>query len=336
MLLELAAFLTGFDHWPTPQEFIDSGQAQLYQRTQQTGGGQRWAPEFGLTYVPEPRDPEEEGLRAELGDFLAGFDHWPGFTEFRTARRTALHAKVAEHGGAQRWAAEFGLLTLSQLREAQVEQRRDQAFTRPRRGPRRPRPWTAELVRSELTAFLADTDHFPTENEFIAAGDSGLYRAVLRFGGSERWATEFNLPRVSDIGRQRVRDLQVTQATTAETRRRERERMIRELEAFSAGRTHFPARTEWSKAGREDLMEFVRRNGGVHVWSERVGLPLRPAQDRRPYGLERALADGRTVIERFGRIPNSSVLQKAGHGKLWTFIRREHNGDRAAFAELCR
>ena len=335
VLLELAAFLSGRDHWPTRQEFIDAGQAQLYQQAQRTGGGERWAPEFGLAYAAEPHNPAEEALRAELAEFLEGFDHWPSFAEFRAASRTTLHRKVVEHGGTKRWAAEFRLPTLRQLRADQVQQRRDEALTQSRRGHRNPRRWTADLVRAELAAFLAGADHFPSETEFIEAGDSGLYRAVLRFGGSERWAAEFNLPRVSDIGRQRARDLRAIQAAAAEERRSERERQIRELEEFCAGRECFPAHSDWIAAGRQDLQNFVHRNGGVREWSARLGLPLRPAHDRRPYDIDRALADGRIVIEQFGRIPNSSELQRAGHGKLWTFIRREFNGDRGAFAALC-
>lgn len=336
MLLELAAFLSGRDRWPTRQEFIDAGQAPLYQQAQRTGGAERWAPEFGLTCSAKLRDPAEEALRAQLAEFLDGLDHWPSFAEFRAAKRTTLHRKVLEHGGTQQWAAEFGLPTLRQLRADQVQHRRDQALTQNRSGHREPRRWTAELVRAELAAFLAGADHFPSESEFIEAGESGLYRAIRRFGGSERWAAEFKLPRVSDIGRQRARDLRAVQAEAAQARRSARERQIRELEEFCAGREYFPAHNDWIAAGRQDLQNFVHRNGGVREWSARLGLPLRPAQDRRVYDLDRALADGRKMIAKYGDIPGSDRLRGEGLNKLYLFIRREFNGDRAAFADLCR
>lgn len=335
VLLELAAFLTGMERWPARQEFIDAGQAQLYRQAEQTGGAERWAAEFGLTHLPEPQDPEEESLRAELASFLAGFDHWPTFGEFRIAGRTTLYGKVLRHGGSERWAQDFGLSTVRQLRETEIERRREQGVAR-RRGRARHRRWTVDLVRAELAAFLAQTDHFPSEKEFVAAGESSLYRALSQFGGAEHWAIEFGLPRASDLSRQRAEDLRAFQAATAEARGLQREQRIRELEAFCAGRDYFPAHSEWAAAGRKDLQEFVHRNGGVQAWSKRLGLPLRPAQDRRPYDLERALADGRQMIAKYGYIPGADRLRGEGLNKLYLFIRREFNGDRAAFADLCR
>jgi hypothetical protein len=334
--LELAAVLSDYDHWPTLQEFVEADRADLYHQAEETGGGQRWAEEFGLPFVPDEQDPEEQAVREELADFLRGFARWPTVAEFEMARRTTLYGKLLRHGGARRWAAEFGLPMLRQGRGEPDRPRTESARgRRPLARSGRSRHWTVELVRAALVEFLQDAEHFPSETEFRDAGEESLHRALSRFGGPAHWAAEFKLPRVSDLGRQRARDLHAFRAATAETRGLQRERRIRELEAFCAGRDYFPAHSEWAAAGREDLKEFVHRNGGVQEWSRRLGLPLRPAQDRRPYDLERALADGRMMIAEYGYIPGAQILQRRGLNKLYQYIRGEFNGDRAAFARRC-
>ena len=187
---ELAAMLIDRERWPTRDEFRDAGHEALYYQAQRTGGSERWAPEFGLLFVTEQHDPAEDGLRAQLAEFLVGFAHWPSYTDFHAAGRTPLYKEVLKQGGAQRWAAEFGLPTRQQRRRQRIEELQDRAEARRVSGPRRPPRWTEDLVRAELTHFVAGAERFPSETEFEDAGEGGLYRAAARFGGAERWVDE--------------------------------------------------------------------------------------------------------------------------------------------------
>ena len=68
-------------------------------------------------------------------------------------------------------------------------------------GPRGPaRKWTDERIRSELEAFLAGRDSWPTPSEFEAAGRMALYRAASRRGGIARWLDEIGLSSPPEMG----------------------------------------------------------------------------------------------------------------------------------------
>jgi hypothetical protein len=56
------------------------------------------------------------------------------------------------------------------------------------RGGGRPKSWTDDRIDSELRAFVGDRGQFPTRKEFQDSGLGGLYLAVVRNGGTRRWA----------------------------------------------------------------------------------------------------------------------------------------------------
>ncbi|HEY7198422.1 MAG TPA: hypothetical protein VH306_14690 [Gaiellaceae bacterium] len=59
----------------------------------------------------------------------------------------------------------------------------------------RPRSWTNDRIRSELRAFCAGRDTWPSAAEFRSSGRGDLYLAVCRYGGIDRWAGEVGLAR---------------------------------------------------------------------------------------------------------------------------------------------
>jgi hypothetical protein len=214
--------------------------------------------------------------------------------------------------------------------------------TRPRASLREPRALLGhkpddELLMFELAGLVAGRDQWPTRQEFIEAGSADLFWKVHRAGGPARWASEFGLAfepepdpeRPSPVARQPRRE-------PRESRQARRERLIRELEVFCSGREYFPSNADWKAVGRTDLQAFIRRNGGVHEWSARMGLPLRSIQNHRPYSMAQAVIAGRSVLSRYGRIPSRATLAAVGEVRLHTFIQNEFGGDRDAFAERCR
>ena len=57
----------------------------------------------------------------------------------------------------------------------------------------RPRKWSDETIRRELTSFVAGRPTWPSRAEFEAAGLGPLYLAMSRAGGVRRWRAELGL-----------------------------------------------------------------------------------------------------------------------------------------------
>lgn len=109
---------------------------------------------------------------------------------------------------------------------------------------------------------------------------------------------------------------------TATPRRWADENIERELRAFVGDRRDFPTRAEFERAGRSDLRAAVRDFGGVAYWAQRVGLRLRPGQDRAPYGAQDAVLDTKAVIAAEGHLPNAKRVRELGYPRLSTYIGR--------------
>ncbi len=116
-LAERAA--AGLTAWPTQKEFKADGRKQLMYAIYAHGDMQTWAARVGHEArrkglrVRPSLEWTDDRLRRELGEFLArrsqdGVFDWPSQREFREAGLGGLHAAIYNHGGAEKWAAEFG------------------------------------------------------------------------------------------------------------------------------------------------------------------------------------------------------------------------------------
>jgi Fic family protein len=76
-------------------------------------------------------------------------------------------------------------------------------FARRARAPRARRRWPDERIREELRAFTQGRSDFPSSQEFRDGGKGALYEAIVRHGGSDRWADELGLQKVERRGRPR-------------------------------------------------------------------------------------------------------------------------------------
>ena len=178
-------------------------------------------------------------IEAELRRFLSDRPLWPSYAEFVAAGQRRLRELITKHGGARYWARRVGV--------AWVERR-------PGYAPR----WTPERVGSELEAFLAGQEVWPSRREFEAAGLNLLREAVNRLGGVEVWAAKFGLPRPNNsVGSTRIWD----------ERRLERAvgPLVRRL-----GR--WPTKREFHEAGLASAQSAMYRYGGVERWRKRFGV----------------------------------------------------------------
>jgi hypothetical protein len=178
---ELADYLAERDEWPSREEFERDGKTSLRNAVNRTGGPDRWATDLGV-----PRRTRLSGIRRgwthelierELKRVIGQSRTWPSRGEFEEAGLSSMLTSIYRHEGPEYWARRFG-----------VKQRK--ASGRPT-----PTYWTQERIREELEAFCAGRAVWPTEREFIDAGQRPLYGAASRRGGIAYWARQVGLPR---------------------------------------------------------------------------------------------------------------------------------------------
>jgi DNA invertase Pin-like site-specific DNA recombinase len=182
----------------------------------------------------------DEEIERRLRTFTAARSTFPTPGEFFSAGERRLYEHIMLRGGGPVWAA-------------RVERRFPQ-------GKRRESLlWTEERVRDELETYLSGRTRWPLMEEFRAAGKEGLRRALVRFGGMQHWAAEFDLP---------MQNFRGPHLTWTEEKI---EQAIREL---VGDREEWPRRREFSRAGLDGCYAAMWRTGGTEVWVERIGIRL--------------------------------------------------------------
>ncbi len=244
---ELSRFLVGHTEWPTYREFQRAGLKALRDNITRHGGAKRWATEMGVRFV-EHRPGyaliwTEERIRGDLGEYLAGRDGWPSREKFERDGRTALRNAINRTGGADRWAAEFGLTRRTRLSGI-------------RRG------WTPEAIEAELKRLIGDGTIWPSRRAFERAGLYSMLTSIYQHEGPAYWATRIGVEQRTGFGR--PRGAQWTE-----------ERIRLELERFCTGREKWPTEREFIEAGQRPLYSAASRNGGIARWADQLGLVRR-------------------------------------------------------------
>jgi hypothetical protein len=258
----LSEFLEGWEVWPTAREFAAGGAKSLREVITRVHGAAWWAREMGLPGGDRPlggvRRWTDETIRAALVEFFGERTTWPTQREFDEAGLHALREALRQYGDAERWAKEMGveLAPRSPLRGRKRPVKSKQPSTPAREWPL----WNERRIRSELAAFLGERSDWPRHSEFLAAGHTRLYHAVLVNGGTKRWARRMGVRWVKRPPGQHP-------AWTEDRIREGLERML-------AGRNTWPTAREFRAAGQRPLLEAVRRNGGVSRWARRFGMTV--------------------------------------------------------------
>lgn len=118
--------------------------------------------------------------------------------------------------------------------------------------------WTDERIRTELGAFLAGRDEWPTYREFQRAGLKALRDNITRRGGAEHWARELGVPY--------ARHPPGYAPIWTEARIRDG------LSRYLAGRRVWPSRDEFERDGHTALRNAINRTGGPDRWAAEFGL----------------------------------------------------------------
>jgi hypothetical protein len=178
---ELGKYLARRDQWPSRAQFERDGRTALRNAVNRTGGPDRWAAEFGLRRSNRlsgvRRGWTHAAIEAELKTLVAGRMTWPSRREFQQAGLYSMLTSIYRHEGPAYWAKRLGAT-------------RRTGFGSPRQAF-----WTSERIREQLKRFCAGRDVWPSEREFVDAGQRALYSAASRNGGIPYWARELGLPR---------------------------------------------------------------------------------------------------------------------------------------------
>jgi hypothetical protein len=250
----LARFLKGQTRWPTYREFERAGLKAVRDRVTQRGGARHWAHQLGVAYIERPPGYApiwtEERIRKQLRTYLAGTEEWPSRKQFEADGEKPLRDAVNRTGGADRWAAEFGLPRSTRLSGI-------------RRG------WTPDRIDAHLRELIGDSRRWPSRDEFYAAGLGGMLGSIYAHEGPTYWAQRFGVQTRLGSGR-------------PTWQRWTEERIQDELTQFCAGRVAWPTEREFIAAGRRALYAAASRQGGIARWATALGLPRARSRLRSP------------------------------------------------------
>jgi hypothetical protein len=117
-------------------------------------------------------------------------------------------------------------------------------------------------VNTELEAFLAGREAWPSRQEFEAAGLNLLREAVNRVGGVEAWAAKFGLPRPNN--------------SAGSTRIWDDRRLERAVGPLVKRLGRWPTKREFHDAGLGSAQVAMYRYGGVERWRKHFGITSAP------------------------------------------------------------
>lgn len=308
---ELSAFLADRTVWPTCREFEAAGLKAMREAMMRIHGAEWWAREMGLPAGDRPtggvRRWTDDRIRQTLGEFIGSRSTWPTAREFDEAGLHALREALRHYGGPARWSRELGV--------EWTPRRPRTAITRPapKPPPRKeaswPR-WTEQTITAALSEFLAGRSEWPRFDEFVTSGRKGLYQAVLKHGGTRRWADRMAVKWV---------DRRRTRPAWSEEQVRE------QLAAFLRGRHRWPTNAEFAEAGRDQLLDAIRRNGGSRRWAAECGLPFSGRANL--WSDEAIEAAIEPLVRSLGRWPTKSEFRRAGLQRAMAAV-YEHGGSR--------
>jgi len=178
---DLATYLAGRTQWPSREQFERDGLTALRNAINRSGGSERWAAGLNIErpdrLAGSRRGWTHEAIETELRKLIGSGTAWPTCNEFDRAGLRSMLSAIYQHEGTDYWAGKLG-----------VERR--EAGRRPREAY-----WSEERIQDGLERFCAGRSVWPTEREFIQAGQRAVYSAASRNGGIRWWAERLGLTR---------------------------------------------------------------------------------------------------------------------------------------------
>jgi hypothetical protein len=175
------------------------------------------------------------------------------------------------------------------------------------------RRWTEDSIRRELEAFLPDCEVFPPYPVFRASGRRGLWQAIAKRGGPERFAEEYGLP------------YKRNDRAISDTEIRARLRAALRGSDFPC----WPSRQWLSERAGPELVAAIDRSGGPRRWADELSIPFRHLRGQR-WTSDTAAAAIEPLLAGRSTWPSRLQFERAGLSGLWFAI--HHAEGHAAMA----
>jgi len=195
------------------------------------------APRRAPSAVPFSKDwRDSENVRAAVGSVCQGRDAFPAQGDFKDAGLVGLYLLLRDEGSLESWAKEMGL---------------------PYEGESTTSHWTDEEVRRALMPLCQGRKIFPTQEEFEAAGLTGLHTYLSKRGLLHEWAEEMGCHRSGPSARWTDKRIEA------------------ELVKLCNGRDKFPRGEDFRLAGLYPMYQTMMTTGRLSEWQEKIGLKAR-------------------------------------------------------------
>jgi hypothetical protein len=145
-------------------------------------------------------------------------------------------------------------------------------------------PWDEQRIARELKAFLHGRKEWPRHREFIEAGHKQLYGAVLRNGGTHKWARRMGVKKVKRNGGlpRRSRVTRKSKKSGSTRRLWDDERIETAIAPLVKELGRWPTKGEFRRAGLGAALSAVYDHGGSRRWRKRLGVGPSPFTGRVP------------------------------------------------------
>jgi hypothetical protein len=176
------------------------------------------------------------------------------------------------------------------------------------------RRWSEDSIRRELEAFLPGFETFPQYPVFRATGRRGLWQAMAKRGGPERFAAEYGLPYTRND--RRLSDAEIRTRLRAALR--------------GSNLPCWPSRQWLSERGGHELVAAIDHSGGPARWASALGLPVRHLRGQ-PWTPDFVAAAVEPLLAGRSTWPSRLDFERAGLSGLWSAI--HHGEGHAALAD---
>lgn len=169
------------------------------------------------------------------------------------------------------------------------------------------RRWTDDSIRRELEAFLPGFETFPPYPVFRATGRRGLWQAMAKRGGPERFAEEYGLP------------YQRNDRSISDAEIRERLRTVLRGSDLPC----WPSRRSLTQLVGLELVAAIERSGGPRRWADQLGIPFRHRRGQ-PWTPDTIATAVEPLLNGRSTWPSRLEFERAGLSGLWFAI---HHGE---------
>lgn len=275
---EIRIVVANLGHFPTQEELGKLKRYDLNNAITKHGGYNKFRIVLGEEIIKRQKNYwTEENILNELQKTIETLGYFPRIYELDKIGKSNLRGAIIQHGGINKFRDMLGY-TLA---------KKSAGF------------WTEENTKSELKKVIKNIGHFPTINEVEKLYGSSLRRAIIIYGG-------FN----------KFRKLLGYQETHKPSGYWTKENTIKELGLVIDRLGHFPTQTELQKQHQQSLAVAISKHGSFNEFGMLFGY----TNIKKPnayWSEQKTLNELKKIVVKGGRFPTGCELtDKYGNSSL--------------------